>query len=137
MRNVLIYFYVLEDLSGRHSAENWGRIAINAYYDWNADRIVAEVNNGGDLVERLLRNIDNNVPYRSVHATRGKIVRAEPISALYEQEKVHHIGIFDELESQMCTYTGDTQSSPDRLDALVWGLTELSKSQGNVNWRIS
>jgi phage terminase large subunit-like protein len=133
----LNHFYVLEDLSGRHSAENWGRIAINAYYDWNADRIVAEVNNGGDLVERLLRNIDNNVPYRSVHATRGKIVRAEPISALYEQEKVHHIGIFDELESQMCTYTGDTQSSPDRLDALVWGLTELSKSQGNVNWRIS
>ena len=86
----LNHFYVLEDLSGRHSAENWGRIAINAYYDWNADRIVAEVNNGGDLVERLLRNIDNNVPYKSVHATRGKIVRAEPISALYEQEKVYY-----------------------------------------------
>jgi phage terminase large subunit-like protein len=130
-------FYVLEDLSGRHSADKWGRIAINAFYDWEADRIVAEVNNGGDLVERLIRNIDNNVPYRSVRATRGKILRAEPIAALYEQRRVHHIGVLPELESQMCSYTGETNSSPDRLDALVWGLTELSKSKGQVNWRIS
>lgn len=130
-------YYVLEDLSGRHTADSWGRIAVNAFYDWNADRVVAEVNNGGDLVERLLRNIDRNIPYRSVHATRGKIVRAEPIAALYEQNRVHHMGYFDELESQMCTFTGDTTQSPDRLDALVWGLSELSKSSGNVNWRIS
>jgi phage terminase large subunit-like protein len=107
-------FYVLEDLSGRHSADKWGRIAINAFYDWEADRIVAEVNNGGDLVERLIRNIDNNVPYRSVRATRGKILRAEPIAALYEQRRVHHIGVLPELESQMCSYTGETNSSPDR-----------------------
>ncbi len=130
-------FYVLEDLSGRHSADKWGRIAINAFYEWEADRIVAETNNGGDLVERLIRNIDNNVPYRSVRATRGKILRAEPIAALYEQRRVHHIGVLPELESQMCSYTGETNSSPDRLDALVWGLTELSKSRGQVNWRIS
>lgn len=130
-------YYVLEDLSGRHSADKWARIAINAFYDWEADRIVAEVNNGGDLVERLIRNIDPNVPYRSVRATRGKMVRAEPISALYEQGRVHHIGYFPELESQMCTYVGQTTPSPDRLDALVWGLSELSKSSGNVNWRIS
>jgi len=130
-------YYVLEDLSGRHSADKWGRIAINAFYEWEADRIVAEVNNGGDLVERLIRNIDYNVSYRSVRATRGKILRAEPIAALYEQRRVHHIGIFPELESQMCSYTGETNSSPDRLDALVWGLTELSKSKGQVNWRIS
>lgn len=130
-------YYVLEDLSGRHSADKWGRIAINAFYDWNADRIVAEVNNGGDLVERLLRNIDTNVPYRSVRATRGKILRAEPIAALYEQNRVHHMGVLPELESQMCSYTGDTNTSPDRLDALVWGLTELSKSKGQVNWRIT
>ena len=130
-------YYVLEDLSGKHSADKWGRIAINAYYEWEADRIVAEVNNGGDLVERLLRNIDPNVPYRSVHATRGKLVRAEPIAALYEQRRVHHMGMYPELEAQMCTYTGDTKISPDRLDALVWGLTELSKSKGDVNWRIS
>lgn len=130
-------YYVLEDISGRYTPDKWARIAINAYYDWNADRIVAEVNNGGDLVERLLRSIDNTIPYRSVHATRGKILRAEPISALYEQKRVHHIGVFDELESQMCTYTGEGQNSPDRLDALVWGLTELNKSTGNASWRIS
>ena len=131
------YYYVLEDLSGRYSADKWARIAINAFYDWQADRIVAEVNNGGDLVERLIRSHDATIPYRSVRATRGKIVRAEPISALYEQSKVFHMGTFPELESQMCSYTGDKQSSPDRLDALVWGLSELSKSSGNVNWRIS
>ena len=130
-------YYVLEDLSGRHPPDKWGKIAINAFYEWEADRIVAEVNNGGDLVERLIRNIDNNVSYRSVRATRGKILRAEPISALYEQKRVHHVGVFPELESQMCSYTGETNSSPDRLDALVWGLTELSKSKGQVNWRIS
>ena len=131
------YYYVLEDLSGRHSADKWARIAINAFYDWGADRIVAEVNNGGDLVERLIRTHDTDIPYRSVRATRGKITRAEPISALYEQGKVFHLGIFPELESQMCSYTGDKLNSPDRLDALVWGLSELSKSSGNVNWRIS
>ena len=131
------HFYVLEDLSGRHSADKWGKIAINAFYEWEADRIVAEVNNGGDLVERLIRNIDPDVSYRSVRATRGKILRAEPIAALYEQRRVHHIGALPELESQMCSYTGEANSSPDRLDALVWGITELSKSRGHVNWRIS
>lgn len=130
-------YYVLEDLSGRHTADTWCRIAVRAFYDWEADRIVAEVNNGGDLVERLLRNVDNNIPYRSVRATRGKLVRAEPIAALYEQERVHHVGVFPDLESQMCTYTGQIKPSPDRLDALVWGITELNRSNGKVNWRIS
>ncbi len=131
-------YYVLEDLSGKYTPDKWAKQSINAFYDWGADRIVAEVNNGGDLVERLIRNIDPNVSYRSVRATRGKIVRAEPISALYEQRRVHHLGFFEELESQMCSYTGEVgQGSPDRLDALVWGLTELSKSRGTVNWRIS
>jgi len=130
-------YYVLEDVSGKYSPDQWGRKAIDCYYEWQADRIVAEVNNGGDLVERLLRSIDNNVPYRSVRATRGKLTRAEPISALYEQKRVHHVGYFAELESQMCSYTGETRPSPDRLDALVWGLTELSRSRGEVNWRIS
>ena len=130
-------YHVLEDLSGRHKPDAWGKIAINAFYEWEADVIVAEVNNGGDLVEGLIRRIDSNISYRSVRATRGKILRAEPIAALYEQRRVHHVGVFSELESQMCSYTGDTTSSPDRLDALVWGLTELSKSKGEVNWRIS
>ena len=130
-------YYVLEDATGKYSPDQWARKAINCYYDWGADRIVAEVNNGGDLVERLLRGMDLNIPYRSVRATRGKLIRAEPIAALYEQRRVHHIGYFPELESQMCSYIGETKPSPDRLDALVWGLSELSKSKGEVNWRIS
>jgi phage terminase large subunit-like protein len=130
-------YYVLEDATGKYSPDQWARKAINCFYDWNADRIVAEVNNGGDLVERLLRGMDLNIPYRSVRATRGKLVRAEPIAALYEQRRVHHIGYFPELESQMCSYMGETKPSPDRLDALVWGLSELSRSKGEVNWRIS
>jgi len=130
-------YYVLEDATGKYSPDGWAKKAINCFYDWGADRIVAEVNNGGDLVERLLRGMDLNIPYRSVRATRGKLVRAEPIAALYEQRRVHHIGYFPELESQMCSYTGETKPSPDRLDALVWGLSELSRSKGEVNWRIS
>ena len=120
-----------------HPPDKWGRISVRAFYDWDADRIVAEVNNGGDLVERLLRMVDNNIPYRSVRATRGKLVRAEPVAALYEQKRVHHVGMFKEMESQMCSYTGDINVSPDRLDAMVWGLTELSKSSGSAMWRIS
>ena len=131
------HFYVLEDLSGRHSADKWGKIAIKAFYEWGADRIIAETNNGGDLVERLIRNIDGNVPYRAVRASRGKMLRAEPVAALYEQRRVHHVGVFEELETQMCTYIGQTKPSPDRLDALVWGLSEISKSSGEVNWRIT
>ena len=131
-------YYVLEDASGKYSPDGWARKAINCFYEWEADRIVAEVNNGGDLVERLLRGMDVNIPYRSVRATRGKLVRAEPIAALYEQRRVHHIKVFSELENQMCTYTGDRpKPSPDRLDALVWGLTEISKSRGEIAWRVS
>lgn len=131
-------FVVLDDLSGRYSADTWGRIAIKAFHDYEADRIVAEVNNGGDLVAKLLKTIDPRVPYTSVHATRGKIVRAEPIAALYEQDRVHHIGSFEALETQMCTFTGErSNTSPDRLDALVWGLSELSKSSGRISWRVT
>ena len=131
-------YYVLEDASAKLSADAWGKLAVRCFYEWDADKIIAEVNNGGDLVERLLRTVDPNVSYRSVQATRGKLVRAEPIAALYEQRRVHHIGTFPELETQMCTYTGERlQPSPDRLDALVWGLTELSKSSGTVQWRIT
>ena len=130
-------YYILEDLSDRMSADTWANVAINAYYKHKCDRIIAEVNNGGDLVERLIRTVDKEVPYKKVHASRGKLVRAEPISALYEQEKVSHVGSFPKLEDQMCSYTLDSKSSPDRLDALVWGLTELSKSSGQAIWRVS
>ena len=130
-------YYILEDLSDRMSADTWANVAINAFYKYNCDRIIAEVNNGGDLVERLIRTVDKDVAYKKVHASRGKLVRAEPISALYEQEKVSHVGTFPKLEDQMCSFTLDSKSSPDRLDALVWGLTELSKSSGQAIWRVS
>ena len=128
----------MDDKSGKYSPDEWGRLSVELYYTWEANLIVAEVNNGGDLVERLIRSIDTSCRYRSVHASRGKMLRAEPISALYEQGKVHHLGVFPELENQMCTYTGDRpKPSPDRLDALVWGLTEISKSRGEIAWRVS
>tara|TARA_Y100000004_G_scaffold142914_1_gene162546 strand:- start:2442 stop:3704 length:1263 start_codon:yes stop_codon:yes gene_type:complete len=130
-------YYVLEDSSGKFSADAWARKAVDLYYLYQADRIVAETNNGGDLVERLIRGIDRQVSYKPVHATRGKMVRAEPISALYEQKKVSHVGVLSKLEDQMTSYTGIRSTSPDRLDALVWGLTELSKSSGQPSWRIS
>ena len=135
-RGVDNHFYILEDKSGVFSPDVWIKRAIELYYKFDADRIVCEVNNGGDLIERLLRVQDVNVPYSSVRATRGKMLRAEPISALYEQGKVHHVGYFKELEEQMCSYTPDTIKSPDRLDALVWGITSLMNS-GKAIFRIS
>ena len=129
-------FYVLEDATLRGSPDKWMRTAIDLYYVYKADRIIAEVNNGGDLVERLLRTIDMSVSYKKVTASRGKLVRAEPVAALYEQQKVSHVGLFTSLEDQLCTYTGGSKS-PDRLDALVWAITELSTSSGNVYWRVN
>jgi len=129
-------FYVLADRSIKASPDTWMREALDAFYLYDADKIIAEVNNGGDLVERLLRTIDASVPYKKVTATRGKMVRAEPIAALYEQKRVSHVGNFDILETQMCEYNGEG-SSPDRMDALVWALTELSRSSGQAAWRIS
>lgn len=118
--------YVLDDLSCRLPPEGWARRAVGAYYDYEGDRIVAEVNNGGDLVEAVIRTVDGRVSYKKVHAARGKRVRAEPISSLYEQGKVFHVRPFPDLEAQMCTYVpGSFDGSPDRLDALVWALTDL------------
>jgi predicted phage terminase large subunit-like protein len=120
--------YILSDLSGRYPPIEWARIAIPAYRTHNADRIVAEVNQGGDLVEQTIRTVDPNAAFTAVRASRGKVTRAEPISALYEQGRVHHLGVFPELEDQMCAFTPDVDraaGSPDRVDALVWALTEL------------
>jgi predicted phage terminase large subunit-like protein len=118
--------YVLEDLSGRHSPADWGRRVIEAYWRHKADRVVAEVNKGGDLVERIVRSLDPHVSYRAVRATRGKATRAEPIAALYEQGKIFHTRPHSLLETQLCDYIpGITSKSPDRLDALVWALTDL------------
>jgi phage terminase large subunit-like protein len=117
--------YVLEDLSGRFPPEHWARLAVDAYTRWDADRIVAEANNGGDLVASVLRAVNQNVPVRLVRASRGKRARAEPVSALYEQGRVIHCDSFPELEDELCVWTPDTAESPDRLDAMVWGLTDL------------
>ncbi|MEI8245606.1 MAG: phage terminase large subunit [Lentisphaerota bacterium] len=121
------HYYVLDDRTLIGSPIEWGNTAINAYHEFHADRVVAEVNQGGDLVQSNLRNIDRTISYRGVRATRGKIVRAEPIAALYEQGLVHHVGSFPLLEDEMCCFTGsDNEDSPDRLDALVWALSDLS-----------
>lgn len=131
-------FYVIDDVSGKYTPDSWAKIAVETYYKYEADKIIAEVNNGGDLVERVIRTIDNNVSYGSVRATKGKYLRAEPISALYEQQRVKHIKPFQFLEDQMANYNPLTfAGSPDRLDALVWGLTELSQRTGKAFWRVS
>jgi len=121
--------FVLEDLTGRYSPRDMGIKAIGAYYKWSADRLVAEDNFGGQIIRDLIELIDNKVAYKSVHASRGKIVRAEPVSALYEQGRVHHIGIHKEMEEEMTTYAPLVSTeSPGRLDALVWAVTELMLS---------
>jgi predicted phage terminase large subunit-like protein len=127
--------YVLDDISGPLSPTEWARSAVSLYHERRADRIVAETNNGGEMVENTLRMIDPNVSYRAVWASRGKVTRAEPISALYEQGRVHHVGAFPRLEDQMCAFTIDFDRvemgySPDRVDALVWALTELMIDNG-------
>ncbi|MEO8421064.1 MAG: terminase family protein [Hyphomicrobium sp.] len=121
--------YVIADrtLQGREP-QVWARAVIAAYADFLADRVVAEVNQGGDLVVTVLRQIDPNVAVRKVHATRGKWLRAEPVAALYAEGRVAHVGAFDALEDQMCAFGTDGLAkgrSPDRLDALVWALTDL------------
>ncbi len=120
--------YVLDDQSGIYAPSEWGKIAVDLYHKWSADRIIGEVNNGGDMIEAVIRNEDPNVPYKSVRATRGKTKRAEPIAALYEKSKIFHYGVLDKLEEQMEdfeTVEDSTKDSPDRVDSMVWGFTEL------------
>lgn len=123
--------YVLADLSGRYKPQDWGRIAVDAYREWKADKIVAESNQGGEMVSHVLRTVDSSIPVRLVHAKRGKVTRAMPVAALYEQGKVSHVGVHARLEDQLCTWSMG-QASPDRLDALVWALTELMLSRSEV-----
>jgi phage terminase large subunit-like protein len=116
--------FVLEDLSVRASPLEWAGKVVDAYHRWKADAIVVETNQGGDMIATTLRTVDPSVRIKEVHATRGKVLRAEPVVALYEQTRVAHCGVFRELEDQMCSWI-PTQESPDRLDALVWALTDL------------
>ncbi len=123
--------YVLEDLSGKFLPVEWASKAVAAFHKWKADRIVAESNQGGAMVEAVIRTVDENAPIKLVHASRGKVARAEPISALYEQGKIHHVGSLPALEDQLTTFEPGATKSPDRLDALVWGLSELFIGSGN------
>ena len=122
--------YVLEDASLRGTPEEWSKKAVHLYRKWSADKIIAEKNQGGEMVSFTIKSVDRSVPVELVHASRGKVVRAEPISALYEQGRIHHVGRHDKLEDQMCEFSVDnvrnaSTGSPDRVDALVWGLTKI------------
>jgi phage terminase large subunit-like protein len=118
--------YVLADWSSRASPDEWGRRTVGAYHQYEADRIIGEVNNGGEMVEHTVRTIDRRIPYTAVRAQRGqsKTIRAEPVAAMYEQGICHHLGHFPKLEDQLCTWR-QGEKSPDRLDALVWAMTHL------------
>jgi len=123
--------YVLDDCSvhGLRPAQ-WAKRVVALYHARRADRVVAEVNQGGAMVEQVLREIDPDVSFRAVHATRGKQARAEPVAALYEQGRVSHVGAFPELEDEMCSAIGEGGKSPDRLDALVWAIADLMLRRG-------
>jgi predicted phage terminase large subunit-like protein len=120
--------YVIEDKTLRASPEGWATAAINAYLDHKADLIIAEDNNGGEMVESTIKTAAKNmkvaVNVKRIRASRGKHTRAEPIAAMYEQGRIHHVGSFPELEDQMCTWVPG-EDSPDRMDAMVWAMTDL------------
>lgn len=125
--------YVLADHSGRYSPNEWAQLVVRLYDKWEADRVIAEVNQGGDLVESNLRTAKRELPITKVHASKGKRTRAEPVATLYEQSRVHHVGTFASLEDQCCTWEPDVleggkhhkTDSPDRLDALVYAITHM------------
>jgi phage terminase large subunit-like protein len=121
------HFYVLADESGIYTPREWGERAVGAFRSYKADRIIGEANNGGDLVEANIRGVSLDVPFKSVHAARGKEKRAEGVTGLWEQGRVHHVGSFPKLEDQMCDFNPQDQNqrSPDRMDALVWAMAEL------------
>jgi len=118
--------YTIADLSGRYLPAGWARVAVDAYHAHRADRIVAEANNGGEMVREVIRAVDPKVPVTLVHASRGKTTRAEPVATVYEQGKWFHVEPLPDLEDEMCSYTGAPgEKSPDRMDAHVWGASEL------------
>lgn len=117
--------YVLADHSMQGTPDAWARKVVELYDKFDADAIVVEVNQGGLMVAQTLKTVRKFLPIKEVRATKGKQMRAEPISAFYEQGRVHHVGTFPALEEQLCSWTPEIGKSPDRMDALVWGLTEL------------
>lgn len=129
------HVFVLSEQAGRWSPEEWARRAADAYRLWKADRIIGETNNGGALVESVLPSTQTNLPFKSIHASRGKVLRAEPVAAMFEQGRVHLVGNFPELEDQLTSFTSDFDKkragySPDRVDAMVYAVTELAVTPG-------
>jgi len=129
------HYYILADYTLKASPQVWAEKAVYAFELHKADRIIAETNNGGDLVVHLLQQVKNTIPVKKVTASRGKAVRAEPIAALSEQGKLHMVGYFTELEDELCEYEpGVSAKSPDRMDAMVWAVTELSEGSNALNY---
>lgn len=120
------HYFVIADRTFHGDVSGWGAEVAATYKRYMADCVVGEVNQGGDLVEMNIRNYDRHIKYKSVRASRGKAIRAEPVADLYRRGLVHHVGEFIELEDQQCTWTQDSGESPNNMDALVWGITELS-----------
>ncbi|KKL12297.1 hypothetical protein LCGC14_2537180, partial [marine sediment metagenome] len=128
---------VLDDWTLHGSPGTWARRTAELAEKWGADVVVAERNFGGDMVRAIMRQVRPDVPFDDVRASRGKSIRAEPVSTMYEQHRVHHIGPADrfaELEEEMTTWTDDVKWSPNRMDALVWALTELAESGEPKLW---
>ena len=124
------HYYILADRSCRVNPLEWGREVVKLYRELRADRVIGEVNNGGDLIRTMLCELAPDLPFQAVSARRGKVLRAEPVAALYEKNLVHHAGVFRELEEEMCSYSPLTAvKSPDRLDALVWAVAALSENR--------
>lgn len=119
------HYYVFRDDTCHLSPQGWASKSVQVYHTSMADKIIGEVNNGGDLVGTIIKSVDPSVNYEAVHASRGKITRAEPIGALYEQGRVHHVGSFPLMEDEMCNWSPDMGGSPDRMDALVWAITSM------------
>ncbi len=130
--------YILADLSVQASPNEWAEVAVRAYHSFRADRIIAEKNFGGDMVATTIQTI-SGAPYpKLITASKSKQARAEPVAALYEQGKVHHVGHFAALEDELCSWEpGSGMASPDRLDAMVWGITELMVGAGGFGWGVA
>lgn len=124
------HYFIVADRSGRYTPNGWGTLSVELYETAEADAIIGEKNNGGDMVEAIVANIDNEVPFVEAWASRGKAPRAAPVANLYEQGRIHHVGGFPELEDQLCNWEpGSGDESPDRLDALVWSLFPMMPTE--------
>ena len=126
--------YVLDDQSCKLSPNGWASRAVSAFHEYRADRIVAERNFGGEMVASTVHQVSASVPVKMVTSSRGKVQRAEPVAAAYEQHRVHHVGAMAKLEDQMVTWTPRDGTSPDRLDALVFAMAELTENFGAAAW---